>query len=399
MRSEGTATRGRKLTLVAAGLAALACALPAMAPAREPIISYIDDGKIKLYDAELNRDIAPLPVPVFDEMQIRYAMSFFGRYVVYTDAAKDIHLYDRATSAEVPLPGINTAVNPTFLGVSDTGRISFDDNVNGPTVVYDSRSGAFIPTGFPANNTNRQPKINGNGTIVVTTCLDMDCVVDDMDADSDVYVQDLTTKSDTGFPDVAANDAEDPCISGNGNVFGFHMNNPMQKDLFIYERSSGDLLNLPSLNEPGVDDYFCTMSPGGTSIGFMRGLTFRLYDRSADSFVSLPARPFDTSVQSNQILTSPIAFCKGQFANIVGSPGPDSFTGTAANDVIAGLGGADTLRGKGGRDLICGNAGKDTLRGGKGRDRLFGGAGRDRLFGGKGRDRLRGGAGRDRQVQ
>lgn len=55
-------------------------------------------------------------------------------------------------------------------------------------------------------------------------------------------------------------------------------------------------------------------------------------------------------------------------ANIVGTTGQDTLTGTSDNDLILGLDGRDRLKGTGGNDSIIGGGGADRLRGGGGSD-------------------------------
>ena len=76
------------------------------------------------------------------------------------DAAKKLHLLDRATNAQVPLPGIDVYANPGSLSVSNTGRIAFDDNGNGPALVYESATGQFVETGLAAANGHRQTRLS-----------------------------------------------------------------------------------------------------------------------------------------------------------------------------------------------------------------------------------------------
>jgi len=407
MPSKGrTRHRGSGPALVALALVALvACALPSAASARMPIVSYLEGEKIKMYDLELGKDIAPLPVTVDDPAQIRYAVSFFGRYVFFTDGDKKLHLFNRAIGSEVPLPGIDVYANPGFLAVSDTGLVAFDDNANGPERVYDSRTGDFVTTtGLPAMDSgHRQTKLSGDGRFLATTCGPVDNCVVDLGTDSNPYVQNLSNGTDTGVPDDNDSDEEDPCINFSGNLVGWHAGNPTagdQKDVFIYDRAASAFLTIPGLNSAADDESFCTMSPGGAYIGLMHEADgFKLFDRSTGSFLALPEKPFSSSSRANQILSAPIAFCGGIFAGIVGTPRADKLNGTPGVDVIAGLGGKDTIRGLKGNDVLCGNAGRDRIFGGKGKDRLLGGPGRDRLVGGKGKDKLRGGPGRDRQLQ
>lgn len=391
-------------TALIALCAMLILALPAGAATRKPVVAYIEDANIKLYDLELGKDLGALPLNPAPDAQSRFAVSFHGRYVLYTDAQKDLHLFNRATRQQVPLPGIDVYNNPGFLGVSETGLLTFDDNANGPTVIYDSRTKEFVDGGLPATDQgHRQPKISGNGRFLATTCGPVDNCAVDLGTDSNPYLQDLGTKTDTGLPDDDDSDEEDPCINFQGDLVGWHAGNPTaadQKDVFLYDRGSGQFLTLPGLNDPTKDETFCTLSPGGTYVGLMhQDDGFKVYDRSTGSFLQLPDEPFSTGAQANQVFSSPIAFCGGLFATAVGTPRRDVFRGTARADVIATVGGNDVIRGLGGNDRLCGGRGRDRLLGGRGRDRLFGGPGRDRLLGGKGRDRLRGGPGRDFQRQ
>ena len=182
---------------------ALLLLAPSAALAREPIISYVDEtGTFRLYDEETEAEINPPPAVPANFLGFRYGMSFDGRYIVFNDnpAPRKLHLLDRATGTEIPLPGIDVYTNPGALTVSNTGRIGFDDNGNGPALVYDSATGQFVDTGLAANNGHRQTRLSGDGLFLATTCNDSNCV-DDLDMGADPYVQDLTTKLDTGFPE------------------------------------------------------------------------------------------------------------------------------------------------------------------------------------------------------
>lgn len=73
---------------------------------------------------------------------------------------------------------------------------------------------------------------------------------------------------------------------------------------------------------------------------------------------------------------------------VVGSPGDDTITGTAAPDNIDGHWGADTIRGGGGNDRIDGNSDNDVLFGQDGDDEIYGGSGNDQVTGDGGVDNL-----------
>lgn len=287
-------------------MCALVLAAPAVAFAREPVISYIDQTDaahpvLRLYDEETETEVTPPPpVPVFAPPTFfQYGMSQDGRYIVYNDdpAPRHLHLLDRATNTPVPLPGIDVYTNPTNLTVSNNGLIAFDDTGNGPTVVYDSKAGQFADTGLVADNKNRQPRLSGDGHFLGTTCDDLTkCPAPT--AGSDAFIQDLVGKSDAAFPADATHDEEHPCLNGDGSLFGIDKaasaTDP-KHDEFLFTRS-GTPVPLPSgVNTPNVEDQYCVLDSSGRYLGFVTDfVTFKVYDRTGARFLDLPAgKQFD----------------------------------------------------------------------------------------------------------
>ena len=205
---------------LALAVCVLVLTAPAAALAREPVISYVDEnGVFRLYDEETESEVnppPPVPAPA-NFLGFRYGMSMNGRYIVYNDntAPRHLHLLDRATNTPVPLPGIDVYDNPDNLTVSNNGLIAFDNQGNGPTLVYDSAAGQFAVTGLLADNKSRQPRLSGDGRFLGTTCDDLTkCPAPT--AGADAFVQDLMGKSDTAFPADATRDEEHPCLNGDG---------------------------------------------------------------------------------------------------------------------------------------------------------------------------------------
>jgi CSLREA domain-containing protein len=90
-----------------------------------------------------------------------------------------------------------------------------------------------------------------------------------------------------------------------------------------------------------------------------------------------------------------LVLCLGRPVTIVGTSGPDEFSGGVGRDVFLGLGGDDEFQGSLDLDSACGGNGDDHLIGGPGNDRLAGNGGRDVLWGEGGNDLLMGGLGSD----
>jgi hypothetical protein len=295
---------------LALALCTLFLVAPAAALARKPVISYVDEsGVFRLYDSELGTEVEPPPAVPANFLGFRYAISLNGRYIVFNDALKKLHLLDRATGTQVPLPGIDVYADPGSLGVSNTGRIAFDNNVNGPAVVYDSGTGQFVETGLLANNGHRQTRLSGDGALLATTCNDNNCTPD-LDIGPDPYVRDLAGKSDTGFPNDAVLDEEHPCIDADGSLIGLDKAAAVlqPRDVFVFDRSQSppQQLALPGLNDPFKDETSCVLDAEGGYIGLIYDqsatATFRVYDRAAAGFLTLPA---DKEFDSRSLFSAP----------------------------------------------------------------------------------------------
>jgi hypothetical protein len=274
---------------------------PAAASAREPVISYVDaNGVFRLYDEETEAEVEPPPPVPANFLGFRHGISQDGRYVVFNDAAKKLHLLDRATNTQLPLPGIDVYAIPGGLTVSNTGLIGFDDNSNGPAVVYDSRQGQFVDTGLGANNGHRQTRLSADGRFLATTCV-TNCVVD-LGSDANPYVQDLGTKLDTAFPDDNAADEEHPCIDGDGSVVGFDKRRSaavMQRDIFLFDRSVSppQAIDISGAMVAGENEVNCVLDAAADYVGFYNNDTsaFSVFNIAAQAFLMLPpGKEFDS---------------------------------------------------------------------------------------------------------
>jgi hypothetical protein len=281
---------------------------PAVALAREPVISYVDEsGTFRLYDEELEADVEP-PPPVPTSPGFRYGMSLNGRYIVFTDAGKKLHLLDRATNTQLPLPGIDVYDNPQSLSVSDTGLIAFDKTGAEMGVVYNSATQSFVDTGLGVDNGHRQTRLSGDGRFLGTTCLN-NCIVDFADdGGARPYLQDLASKTDTGFPNDANADEEHPCIDGDGSIFGFDKRRSaavMEKDIFLFDRSVSppQPIALSAANDPAKDDTNCVLDAAGEFVGLTYDqATFLVYHRTTATFLNLPS---DRAFRSTSLFSAP----------------------------------------------------------------------------------------------
>jgi hypothetical protein len=291
-----------RLALVLSALFLLA---PAAALARKPVISYVDEnGVFRLYDAESAAEIDPPPAVPANFLGFRYGISLNGRYIVFNDTAKQLHLLDRATNTQILLPDINVYANPGSLSVSNTGRIAFDSDGSGPAVVYDSPSGQFLDTGLTSGH--RQPRLSGDGLFLATTC-SLLCV-DALGLGGDPYVQDLASRSNTGFAKDGLVAEERPCIDADGSLVGLDKpSGAMQpRDVYVFDRSvsPAQALSLPGLNDPTKDETGCVLDAERAYIGLTYAGTpaFRVYQVASQQFLTLPA---DKEFDSRSLFSAP----------------------------------------------------------------------------------------------
>jgi hypothetical protein len=225
-----------------------------------------------------------------------------GRYIAFRDATKKIHLLDRATNTEALLPDIDIYTDPQNLTVSNNGLIGFDKTGQDSAVVYDAPGRHFVETGFPDPNGHRQPRLSGDGHFLGTTCISNCVAMPTMTGGADAFVQDLTARSDTGFPADETRDEEHPCLDGDGSLFGIDkaavlLADP-KPDIFLFERSGATPTPISpgtDVNDTNEEEVRCVLDSSGRYLGFMNlTTTFMLYDRTEDRYVMLPPdRPFD----------------------------------------------------------------------------------------------------------
>ena len=177
MLGSGPPIRRARGWLVASAAVVAMGSAAAPASARGPVIAYLSASRqLQLYDSQAGAAVSA-PALTVKNTQNAFAVSFDGRYIAYIAKSDgDIHLFDRVANAEITLPGINVYTSggefPDDLSVSDTGLIAFDDGGNGGTVVYNSATGAFVPTGLSTSgNGPRDPALSGDGKFLATTCI------------------------------------------------------------------------------------------------------------------------------------------------------------------------------------------------------------------------------------
>ena len=280
----------RRHLVAVTALALTMLAVPA-AQARNPVVAWVDDSqRLHLYDSQLRRELGAPRLTIPDRTR-GFGVSPSGRFVAYRDAAKVVHLYDNNRGTDTPLPG----APGTPRSVSDAGVIASDMADNGPTKLYDGVAAQPVASGLDdanGDNKHRQARISGDGRFLATTCL-AGCLRD-TGGDSDLFVQDVSAKADTAFPDdisgQAARDEEHPCISADGGVVGADVPVGNQRDVFLYDRAARRRLTVPGFNRPNADDVYCALDARAEHVAvqdFNTGAV-RLYTRAGRE-IALPA--------------------------------------------------------------------------------------------------------------
>jgi hypothetical protein len=133
----------------------------------------------------------------------------------------------------------------------------------------------------------------------------------------DPYVQDLGTKTDTGFPDDDARDEEHPCIDGDGSLVGLDKGPMGNRDIHLFDRSVSppQAVLIPGVNEATREEAYCQLDAAGDYLGFSDFVNggFMLYDVKGQALVPLPpGKEFDnrsmlSAPYSPPDLTRPVA--------------------------------------------------------------------------------------------
>jgi hypothetical protein len=198
---------------------------------------------------------------------------------------------------------VNVYPNPGNLSVSNSGLIAFDNDGNGPARVYDGVRRRFVDAGLPADNGHRQTRLSADGHFLATSCTES--CVRDTGGGADVFLQNLRTRSDTGFAADKSRDEGNPCLNRDGSRLALDAAaappRDQKHDIFLF--LNGLLLPLDTgVNTPNEEDRYCALDPSGGFLSFVTAsTTFKLYDMWG-KFVTLPAdREFDRfSVLTNE---------------------------------------------------------------------------------------------------
>ena len=380
------------------------------------------------------------------------AISAGGRFVAFAsnasnlladdpDATTDVFVTDLQSGAVALVSRADGALGAKGSSGSaapkisaDGARIAFssnapnldpDDPDPSPDVfVRDVRAGTTTLVsraagGGASNGDAFSPTISGDGRFVAFGSSATNLAAEDTDAITDVFVRDLqagTTllASRAGGPGGPKGNgfSDEPSIASDGHSVTFVSNatnlhpddTDVIDDVFVrdLQGSSTRLVSrASSLDKGNGFSQAPSISSDGGVVAFTSNsanLTPDDPDTTLDIFArdvrSAPPGPATapTGPATGRLPQPGCALSGGQ---IVGTPGADRRSGSAATDIVFGLAGNDVLRALGGADCVFGGSGNDRLSGGTGDDRAFGEGENDRLLGAAGGDRLDGGAGND----
>jgi uncharacterized repeat protein (TIGR01451 family) len=211
---------------------------------------------------------------------------------------------------------------------------------------------------------------------------------------------------------IAKTDSADPVTTGSEFVYAVTVSNagpdaatgievvdtlPNEVDFASATPSAG---NCDLRGAKRVDCSLGSLAAGGSATVQIRVRAVR--DGQATNMASVSGTPTDPNQANNEATQqttiqepgAPLS-CAGRTADVIGTVGADTLSGTDKRDVIAALGGDDRITSLEGRDIVCGGAGNDVIRAGGDGDIVRAGAGDDRVRGADGDDVLAGNGGND----
>jgi Tol biopolymer transport system component len=206
------------------------------------------------------------------------AISSNGRYVTYQRrggaGCGRVIVRDLRTNREVPLPGIATnscVTDPHLSGDGHYVVFSSDSTVAGdPSAIYlydtVAKRMLNLPAPVQSGSSEDSPSLSDDGRILSfvsgRNTLDFD----------DIFVADLSALESTGSvsllptPGLPTDDAQSHAVmSGNGSLIAFETGRTLERDVQLYSRSEGRVLNTPALSA-GLDTYDPAPTPNGRAV-------------------------------------------------------------------------------------------------------------------------------------
>jgi Tol biopolymer transport system component len=257
----------------------------------------------------------------------RPSISADGRYIAFEggpESPYDIHLYDRTTSSPVDLPGLNSTAGEGEPSISGDGRlIAFTSNrakaASWRVYLYDRSTSRVSSLPRAGSEGDDSPSISADGRYIALTAR---CSRTEWKMVWDPYHQGWRKERvTTGWASVClyscangrleklpglASPAEPypptrdaaPSLSGDGRLIAFYSNRGNRNYIYLYDRNTSSLVDLPGLSANGYTSLRCEGGPDLSSDG--RYITFDndnvggvfVYDRDAGSMVNLPGCPF-----------------------------------------------------------------------------------------------------------
>jgi Tol biopolymer transport system component len=206
------------------------------------------------------------------------AISSNGRYVTYQRrggaGCGRVIMRDLRTNRELSLPGIQTnscVTDPHLSGDGHYVVFSSDSTVSGdPSAIYlydtVAKRMLNLPAPVQSGSSEDSPSLSDDGRILSfvsgRNTLDFD----------DIFVADLSALESTGSVSllptaglVTDGAQSDAVMSGNGSLIAFETGRTLERDVQLYSRSEGRMLNAPALSA-GLDTYDPAPTPNGGTV-------------------------------------------------------------------------------------------------------------------------------------
>lgn len=211
-------------------------------------------------------------------------------------AGRDIYLYDRVDEVFLPLPGLNDVAGQTAPAISGDGRYIAFQYGEAPTHIrlYDRVARACIPVpGLNAEEGNDLfPYVSDTGRFIVFTS-----DREGGQGGDDIYLYDRSTCSLVDLPGLNSA-AEDTggVISpdGEGRYIAFSSNRAGgagRRDIYLYDRFTSTFVDLSAVNSAFEDYQPCLTDVGPRFIAFVSnragGSDLYFFDRANNALVNL----------------------------------------------------------------------------------------------------------------
>ena len=267
-------------------------------------VSSIDTGRISLYELSSLSLLELINTPIYN-MNENPDITPDGRYIVYDalDSNLEIFLYDRNTSSMISLPNLSESGSDSDPSINSTGEyIAFTSNRPGgqgeyDIYLYDRNTSSIVSLpGLNSAYVDKEPSISGDGRYIAFSSDRFRTLGGGYTHEFDIFLYDRNTSSIIDLPNLNSSPVDfrggdyTPSLNSDGRYIAFTSDRDYDTNIYLYDRNTSSLVDLPDINSE-TQDTGNSINSSGRYIGFVSKRdgtsSLYLYDRNISKVINL----------------------------------------------------------------------------------------------------------------